>query len=253
MLLKEKLVVVSGASRGLGAAVSRAAHREGAWVVVNYFNSPDMAADLVGELGSRALAVQADVRSLTAVQQMIQKGHEWASRPVTGLVNNALVDYQFNGDARDKLEVVEWSVMLKQLEGTVGGSLNTLKACFEGMSKAGKGSVVNVGTNLFQNPVVPYHDYTASKGALLALTRTAAKEWGAQGIRVNMVSGGLLRKTDASAATPDAVFDLIAQSTPLGHVTTPEEMADAIVFLLSDLARGVTGQNLVVDGGLVMN
>ena len=68
-----------------------------------------------------------------------------------------------------------------------------------------------------------------------------------------MVSGGLLRKTDASAATPDAVFDFIAANTPLRHVTTPEEMADAVVFLLSRLARGVTGQNLVVDGGLVMN
>jgi NAD(P)-dependent dehydrogenase (short-subunit alcohol dehydrogenase family) len=115
------------------------------------------------------------------------------------------------------------------------------------------GDYVNIGTNLFQNPVVPYHDYTAAKGALLALTRTAAKEWGPHGIRVNMVSGGLLRSTDASAATPAAVFDLIAAQTPLRRVTTPEEMADAVVLLLSPLARGVTGQNLVVDGGLVMN
>ena len=68
-----------------------------------------------------------------------------------------------------------------------------------------------------------------------------------------MVSGGLLRSTDASAATPAAVFDLIAAQTPLRRVTTPEEMADAVVLLLSPLARGVTGQNLVVDGGLVMN
>ena len=121
------------------------------------------------------------------------------------------------------------------------------------MQAAGGGRVINIGTNLFQNPVVPYHDYTAAKGALLALTRTAAKEWGALGIRVNMVSGGLLRSTDASAATPAAVFDLIAAQTPLRQVTTPEEMADAVVLLLSPLARGVTGQNLVVDGGLVMN
>jgi 3-oxoacyl-[acyl-carrier protein] reductase len=253
MLLKDQLVVVTGASRGLGAAVARAAHREGAWVVVNYFRSPDLATELVNELQSRALAIQADVRSLSAIQQMIQTAEAWANMPVTGLVNNALVDYRFNGDGRNRLEALEWTEMIKQFEGAVGGSLNTLKACYESMRKAGKGSVVNVGTNLFQNPVVPYHDYTASKGALLALTRTAAKEWGSQGIRVNMVSGGLLRKTDASAATPDAVFDLIAESTPLRHVTTPEEMADSVVFFLSALARGVTGQNLVVDGGLVMN
>lgn len=253
MLLKDELVVVTGASRGLGAAVARAAHREGAWVVVNYYRSPDLAGELTRELQTRALAVQADVRSSSAVQQMVQTAEAWANRPVSGLVNNALVDYQFNGDGRDRLESLEWSAIAKQLEGAVGGSLNTLKACYESMRKAGKGSVVNIGTNLFQNPVVPYHDYTASKGALLALTRTAAKEWGAQGIRVNMVSGGLLRKTDASSATPDAVFDLIADSTPLRHVTTPQEMADSVVFFLSALARGVTGQNLVVDGGLVMN
>lgn len=253
MLLKDELVVITGASRGLGAEVARAAHREGAWVVINYFRSAGLAADLVNELGGRAVAVQADVRNLAAVHQMIEQAEAWASRPVTGLVNNALIDFQFNGDARDKLETLEWSAMQKQLEGAVGGSLNTLKACFASMRKAGKGSVVNIGTNLFQNPVVPYHDYTASKGALLALTRTAAHEWGPHGIRVNMVSGGLLRTTSASAATPDAVFDLIAASTPLRQVTTPDEMADAVLFLLSRLARGVTGQNLVVDGGLVMN
>lgn len=253
MLLNDDLILVTGASRGLGAAVARAAHRHGAWVVINYFRSSSLADNLVAELGSRALALQADVRSADAVQEMIQKATDWAARPVTGLVNNALIDYKFKGDARDKLENVGWSALQQQFEGSVGGALNTLQACYEGMRKAGKGSVVNVGTNLFQNPVVPYHDYTAAKGALLALTRTAASEWGLHGIRVNMVSGGLLRKTDASAATPDAVFDFIAANTPLRHVTTPEEMADAVVFLLSSLSRGVTGQNLVVDGGLVMN
>jgi 3-oxoacyl-[acyl-carrier protein] reductase len=102
-----------------------------------------------------------------------------------------------------------------------------------------------------QNPVVPYHDYTAAKGALLALTRTAAKELGPLGVTVNMVSGGLLRTTDASAATPEAVFDIVASQTPLGRVTTPDEMADAILFFASPWARAVTGQNLIVDGGLV--
>ncbi|MEM6849894.1 MAG: SDR family oxidoreductase, partial [Pseudomonadota bacterium] len=105
--------------------------------------------------------------------------------------------------------------------------------------------------NLVQNPVVPYHDYTSAKAALLAMTRTAAAELGPKGITVNMVSGGLLRTTDASAATPDAVFDLIASSTPLRTVTTPEEAADAVLFFASPWARAVTGQNLIVDGGLV--
>ena len=113
------------------------------------------------------------------------------------------------------------------------------------------GRVLNIGTNLFQNPVVPYHDYTAAKGALLAVTRTFAQELGPKNVTVNMVSGGLLRTTDASSATPDAMFDIIAQSTPLGHVTTPQELADAALFFLSPLSRAVSGQNLIVDGGYV--
>lgn len=121
------------------------------------------------------------------------------------------------------------------------------------MAEVGEGRIINIGTNLFQNPVVPYHDYTAAKAALLSLTRTAAKDLGPQGITVNMISGGLLRTTDASAATPDEVFDFIAAGTPLGRVTTPEEFADTALFFASDWSRGVTGQNLVVDGGLVMD
>src|SRR5690625_5058194 len=82
---------------------------------------------------------------------------------------------------------------------------------------------------------------------------TLAADLGQHKITVNMVSGGLLQTTDASAATPDEVFDLIASSTPLRQATTPEEFADAIMFFASPWARAVTGQNLVVDGGLVMN
>lgn len=252
-MLDQQLVLITGASRGLGAAIALAAHREGARVVINYFQSADAAQALQQALGERAIALQADVHSADQVQAMVQRATAWAGRPVTGLVHNALVQFQFNGDARPRLDTLEWQHMQDQLDGALRGALNTLQACHAGMQAAGGGSVVHIGTNLFQHPVVPYHDYTAAKGALLALTRTAAKEWGPQGIRVNTVSGGLLRSTDASAATPEAVFDLIAAQTPLQRVTTPEEMADAVVMLLSPLARGVTGQNLVVDGGLVMD
>lgn len=252
-MLKNTTLLITGASRGLGAAIARSASRHGARVIVNYWQSEEAAQALVAELGERALAIRADVRSAAEVQAMVRQAVDWAGRPVNALVNNALVNYQFNGDARHSLDIISWDAMQLQIDGAVRGSLNTLQACRGGMQAVGGGQVVNIGTNLFQNPVVPYHDYTAAKGALLALTRTAAAEWGPQGIRVNMVSGGLLRSTDASAATPDEVFDMIAAGTPLRQVTTPEEMADAVVMLLSPLARGITGQNLVVDGGLVMN
>ena len=123
---------------------------------------------------------------------------------------------------------------------------------FRSFRELGSGRVINIGTNLFQDPVVPYHDYTAGKAALLSLTRTFAKDLGPAGVRVNMVSGALLRTTDASSATPEEVFDQIAASSALRRVTTPEEFASAVVFFASPASRAVTGQNLIVDNGLVM-
>jgi 3-oxoacyl-[acyl-carrier protein] reductase len=171
--------------------------------------------------------------------------------PPTTVVHNALADFRFDGDARPKLEALSWEAMSSQLDTSLKGALQLMQAVRPGMAAAGFGRIVTIGTNLFQHPVVPYHDYTAAKAALLSLTRTAAAELGPLGITVNMVSGGLLRTTDASRATPEAVFDLIAANTPLRRVTTPEEAADAVLFFASPWARSVTGQNLIVDSGLV--
>ncbi len=121
------------------------------------------------------------------------------------------------------------------------------------MKEENFGRIINIGTNLVQHPVVPYHDYTTSKAALLGFTRNMAADLGKYGITVNMVSGGLLKTTDASAATSNEVFELIKASTPLRKVTSPTEMADAVLFFASPWSRAVTGQNMMADGGLVMN
>ncbi|WP_283192569.1 3-oxoacyl-ACP reductase [Rhizobium sp. AN80A] len=248
--LSEQTVIVTGAARGLGAAIARAFAREGAKVAINYRNSREQAEALAESLGERAHAFQADIRDGAAVSEMLADVTRRLGPPTT-VVHNALADFSFNGDARLKLGELSWEAMTAQLDTAVKGALNLIQATRPAMAAAGFGRVVTIGTNLFQNPVVPYHDYTAAKGALLALTRTAAAELGPDGITVNMVSGGLLRTTDASAATPESVFDLIAGSTPLRRVTTPEEAADAVLFFASPWARAITGQNLIVDGGLV--
>ena len=200
--------------------------------------------------GSRARAIRADVTCPDAVAAMVAETTETFGAPTT-LVHNALADYSFNGDARATLDRLTWEEIEAQTRTAVGGALTLVRACAPAMAAAGAGRIVTIGTNLVQNPVVPYHDYIAAKAALMGFTRTMARELGPQGITVNMVSGGLLRVTDASRATPEAVFDLIAQNTPLGRVTTPEEVADVVLFFASPWARGITGQNLVVDGGLV--
>lgn len=251
MQLSEQWVLVTGGARGLGQAITRALAREGAGVVINYHRSAAAAQALAEELGPRAIALQADVTDAAAVQHLFAAAQERTGARISAVVNNALAQFSFDGDARPKLGDIAWERFSQQIEGAVKGALNTMQAALPGMRAQGFGRIVNVGTNLFQNPVVPYHDYTAAKAALLSLTRTAANDLGPDGITVNMVSGGLLRTTDASSATPEAVFDLIASMTPLRRVTTPAEFADAVLFFLSPWARAVTGQNLVVDSGLV--
>ena len=251
MQLSHHLVLVTGGARGLGEHLVRAFAREGAQVIINYLHSADAAESLAGELGANALAVRADVTDRAEVNALIAAARHHFGREVSCVVNNALAAFSFNGDARAPADSIDWQAFSAQFDGSVRGALNTVQATLPGMRAQGFGRIINIGTNLFQNPVVPYHDYTAAKAALLSLTRTLAGDLGPHGITVNMLSGGLLRTTDASAATPAAVFDYIAANTPLRSVTTPAEFADAALFFASPWSRAVTGQNLVVDGGLV--
>ncbi|WP_072687213.1 3-oxoacyl-ACP reductase [Rhodococcus marinonascens] len=252
MQFDKQIVLVTGGGRGLGTSIVRSFAQQGARVIVNYRNSRDAAEALASSLDAgQAIALRADVTDAEQVKALFSAAEEHFGSPVTTVVNNALVDFSFNGDARDKADAITWAAFDSQFRGSVQAALHTTQAALPGMRSLGFGRIVNIGTNLFQNPVVPYHDYTAAKAAVLSLTRTLASDLGPDGITVNMVSGGLLRTTDASAATPDEVFDLIAAGTPLQSVTTPDEFADAVLFFASPWSRAVTGQNLVVDGGLV--
>ncbi len=219
--------------------------------MVNYLNSAAAAEQLVQQYPEQVFAYQADVTDKAQVQALFAAAKAHFGQAIHSVINNALINFEFNGDARPKVEDLTPAIMQQQFDGAVVAALNTTQAALEDMKTAGFGRIVNIGTNLVQNPVVPYHDYTTAKAALLAFTRTAAHDLGQYGINVNMLSGGLLQTTDASKATPDAVFDLIAASTPLRRVTTPEEFAAAIMMFLSPYSRAVTGQNLIVDGGLV--
>ena len=248
-----KLVLVSGAGRGLGASIAESFVNSGYKVALNYFNSSKEAEDLSRKLGDPVQAFKADIRDENEISNMYKEINSHFSSYPDILVNNAMANYVFNGDLRKKAEDISWKEIQEHLDVTIKGSLNLIQALIPKMKDKKFGRIINIGTNLVQNPVVPYHDYTIAKGGLLALTRTFAKDLGQFGITVNMVSGGLLKVTDASAATPDEVFEAIAQMTPLQKVTTVQDLADAVTFFASDASRAITGQNLTVDGGLTFN
>ena len=249
----DKLVLISGSGRGLGASIAESFVNSGYKVAINYFNSAKEAEDLSRKLGDSVQAFKADIRDENEISNMYKEINSHFSSYPDILVNNAMANYVFNGDLRKKAEDISWKEIQDHLDVTIKGSLNLIQALTPKMKDKKFGRIINIGTNLVQNPVVPYHDYTIAKGGLLALTRTFAKDLGQFGITVNMVSGGLLKVTDASAATPDEVFEAIAQMTPLQKVTTVQDFADAVVFFASDASRAITGQNLIVDGGLTFN
>ena len=251
MHIKNQVVLVTGGARGLGLAITHALINEGARVVVNYLNSHVAAQTLVQQYPKQVFIYQADVTDSAQVKSMFDASFQHFGQHINTVINNALIQFEFNGEARPKVHELRWETMQQQFEGAVKAALNTTQAALEGMKQGQFGRIVNIGTNLVQNPVVPYHDYTTAKAALLAFTRTSAHELGQYGININMLSGGLLQTTDASKSTPNEVFDYIASATPLRRVVTPEEFASAILMFLSPYSRAVTGQNLIVDGGLV--
>jgi 3-oxoacyl-[acyl-carrier protein] reductase len=253
MNIQDQVVLITGAGRGLGAECAKAFAAQGARVIINYYQSQEKAEALAREIGEQAVALQADVRKKEELARLVQEGEHHFGAPVSTAVHNALVDFRFDPEAQRDLEHVSWESFETQMEGSVKGALNVVQAVLPSMKKQEFGRLIMIGTNLVQNPVVPYHEYTSGKAALLGFTRNAAKELGPSGVTVNMVSGGLLEETDASSVTTPEVFDIIRQTTPLQRVTTPEEMADAVLFFSSPWSRAVTGQNLIVDGGLVMN
>lgn len=254
MLLRGRVALVTGSSRGIGAAIARSLSRRGAAVCINYFQSQAAGEALAQELnagGGQALAVQADVRNASQVRAMVQ---ETVARfgGLDILVNNALHDYRFDPVANPKFEAMDWTQFQDQIDGTVAGAVHTVQAALPSLRTRGGGSIINILTNLITHPVVQYHAYTTAKAALLGLSRNLAAELGPEGIRVNMIAGGLIMTTRASEPTTPEVQELVRASTPLRRLGTPEDVGEAAVALASDLTCFVTGQLVAVDGGLTM-
>ena len=180
--LTGKVAIITGSSRGVGAEIAKVYAREGANVVINYYQSKDKADAVVADINSRgegkAIAIYGDVTNKADMVALVAEA-KTTFGAVHVLVNNALAHYQFNpGSKMASIKTIEWSDFDQQMKGTVAGSVNAVQACLPAFEAQGFGKVVMIGTNLVYNPVVTYYDYTSAKAALVGLTRNLAAELG---------------------------------------------------------------------------
>lgn len=254
MKFQGKVVLVTGASRGIGAAIARAFAKEGAFVIINYLKNEAMAEKVASEciaLGGDGWAVQGDVTSEEAVKGMIEEIALEAGK-IDVVVNNAFKSFQFDPENRKMAWELEWDDYQGQLDGAVRATHYMCQAVIPLMKKQSSGSIINIISNLVARPVVPYHEYNTAKTALMGYSRNLAAEVGAFGIRINCVAPGLVYPTDASRTTKEELKELIIAQTPLKRIATPEDIAGPVLFLASDWSGFMTGQTLYVDGGFVM-
>jgi len=244
-----KVAIVTGASRGLGAEIARTLAARGFAVVVNYFRSEGNALSVVREIergGGAAMAIGADVRDPQAIEQLFgQVVETWG--PPSVLVNAAA------GALMNRpLSELRWDDFTEQLDYQLKAVLLTCQRAHPLMKAAGGGAIVNILSQVTAGaPASGMADYVSAKNALMGLSKAMAAEWADDKVRVNMVSPGLVR-TDMTEHYQERIFKMEAARTPLKRIATPQDVAQAVVYLSGNDSTFLTGVNLFVTGGQVM-
>jgi 3-oxoacyl-[acyl-carrier protein] reductase len=241
--LAGKTAFVTGGTRGIGYAIARALYAAGASVAV-VGRDQARAEAAAAELGERAAGVACDVAQADQVETAIATA-ERGLGPIDILVNNA-------GLTRDnillRLTDADWNAVL---DANLKGAFHTTRAVIKGMMKRRAGRIVNISSIVGLTGNKGQANYAASKAGLIGFTKSVAKEYASRGILANCVAPGFI-ETDMTAALPDQARATLLQDIALGRLGRPEDVAGAVLFLASDLAGYITGQVLVVDGGMVI-
>ncbi len=241
------VALVTGGSRGIGRAIALQLAQSGAAVAVNYAARVDAADAVVKEItdaGGQALAVEADVSRPAAVEAMFDTvGKQFGAIDI--LVNNAGIT---RDDLLLRMDLDQWDDVLAVNLRSV---YLTSKAALRGMLRARWGRIISIGSvaGLAGNP--GQTNYAAAKAGLIGFSKSLAKEVGSRGITVNVVAPGFI-ETDMTGALGDDAAESAAKATSLGRLGRPDEIASAVGYLASEQASYITGQVLVVDGGLAL-
>jgi len=244
-----RTVLITGASRGIGAAIARRLAADGMAVVLNYLSHRDEAECLAAEInaaGGRAVALAADVADAEAVARLFCAG-ESAVGPINAIIHCAAPPAPLG-----TFDELRWDAMQQQWDTQIKGAFNCVKAAMPGMLAAQSGSIVFVGSVAADGvPPAQQIAYVVAKSALAAFARALAVEYGPKNIRVNVVAPGMTQ-TERIAQIPDKGKMLTRMQTPLRRLANPDDVASVASFLLGPGARHLTGETIRVCGGSVM-
>ena len=246
-ILSGRVALVTGASRGIGRATALRLASDGAKVALNFASNVAKAEEVKREIeaaGSEAMLLQGDVSKLDVVTALVQKTIDtWGRLDI--LVNNA-------GIARDNLLLkMSEDDFDKVIATNLKGVFNCTKAVTKIMMKQRGGRIVNMSSVVALRGNVSQANYAAAKAGIIGLTKSAARELASRGVTVNAVAPGFI-DTDMTAALSEKVKEVLLKEIPAGRMGTPEDVANAVAFLVSDQAAYITGQVLSVNGGLAM-
>lgn len=247
MLLDGKIALVTGASRGIGRAIALRLAEAGATVVVNYAGNVKAAQEvesMIVDAGGKAMLIQADIANTEAVDDMIKNINKEYGK-IDILVNNA-------GITRDNLlmrmKESDWDDVINT---NLKGIYNSTKAVSKFMMKQRSGRIVNMASVVGLTGNAGQANYAAAKAGVIGFSKSMAKELASRGITVNTVAPGFI-ETDMTAVLADQVKEELVSRIPLARLGNAKDVANAVMFLVSDEASYITGQTLNVDGGMVM-